>query len=1068
MSIVSDFAVSVIAYILERSCTPVKQRICHLVRYRSNVRNLMERVQTLKAVRDDVQELVKAGQDKGEKIKSEVSNWLAHVIQIELDVETLEDKFNKNERQDCCFGWCPDWSSRHQLSRSAKKKTEEINVLLSKGKFDGVSLPAATPGVDAMPTPDFVPLESSMLAIDEIIKTLKDELNNISVIGVCGAGGIGKTTLMKQVAKRAKEHNLFDDVAIATVSRNPNLKEIQCEIAELIGLRIEEESLLGRATRLSDRLKQKSKVLVILDDLWERLELENVGIPYGNEHNVCKIVVTSRSSKVCSDMDAKKIIKIKELSSEDSWSLFTRKAEDLIHSPTLCQAAWKIVGGCGGNPNSIVTVARALRNKTLDVWNNAVQTLGECRTTSSSGVPVKVVLCLKFSYDQIENEAAKQCLWFCCLFPEYYSVTMEELVVYGLVDRLFPEAGTLAEVRTGMLSVVDFLKSANFLLEADREGSFKVHDDTRDVVTSIASERGYNLMVKALTAWPAEGLESCKRMSLIDRGIRKLPDKPECPQLLTLFLQNNAFENIPDSFFQSMRALQFLDFSYTYISSLPRSIQCLEGLLSLRLENTHLRDASLLNKLNKLEVLILRGSRLEQLPKGLEKMTNLKLLDLSDNSYLQGIPSNVISKLSQLEELYIGNSFGDWEIEGDGSQNKANFSDVAALARLTVLHIQVKNAKCLSINFDGRWEKLQKFRICVSNDYSDITSAKSMHLKNLSYPIANWVKLLLEKAEHLVLTRSMDLEDIMQKDVQSLNGLKSLHLRACNMNYVFRSHMFQKVENLEELHIEYCYSLKEVFHLEEIEEENAKLTRLRELILVGLPNLMSIWNGNLSVAHLENLNVMKVEECWQLRNLFSEVLARRLRQLEHLAIINCDNMEEIISNQQAEKDEAACMMNLSNIPPPRPFQNLQKLIISKCKKMKRVLSVSLVRGLEQLEELTIVECNQIEEIITMAMGEEDNKEGDQNMLPQLKILTLQNLPKLGTICNDELLLEWPSLRELQVWNCRNLKKLPLGLYDAPRLRKIKGHLTWVGGLEWKDENAKRWLQPLLTEERSIR
>ncbi|KAK2640125.1 hypothetical protein Ddye_027920 [Dipteronia dyeriana] len=106
--------------------------------------------------------------------------------------------------------------------------------------------------------------------------------------------------------------------------------------------------------------------------------------------------------------------------------------------------------------------------------------------------------------------------------------------------------------------------------------------------------------------------------------------------------------------------------SYTGITSLAPSFQCLEKLCSLRLEYTHLRDASLIREFEELKVLILRGSRIEQLPKGLVTMTKLKLLDISNTLFLSGIPHNLISKLSLLMELYIWNSFGDWEVEGRG------------------------------------------------------------------------------------------------------------------------------------------------------------------------------------------------------------------------------------------------------------------------------------------------------------------------------------------------------------------------------------------------------------------
>ncbi|KAK3199652.1 hypothetical protein Dsin_023067 [Dipteronia sinensis] len=307
-------------------------------------------------------------------------------------------------------------------------------------------------------------------------------------------------------------------------------------------------------------------------------------------------------------------------------------------------------------------------------------------------------------------------------------------------------------------------------------------------------------------------------------------------------------------------------------------------------------------------------------------MTKLKLLDISNNLFLQGIPPNLISKLSLLEELYIGNSFGDWEVEGTTNEKNAGFSEVPSLTRLTVLYIHVKNTNVLSIDFDGPWRNLKRFRICVNDDYWDIASTKSMHLKNLTNPLANWVKLLLEKTEYLTFTRSRNLEVIGKIDVQGLTGWICFHLRACSIDRVFSSDFNATVSNLEDLHVEYCYSLKEVFYLEEIEEERSGLTRLRELILVGLPKLMSIWKGNHEIAQLENLKMMKVKDCGKLRNIFSKTLAQKLHTLEHLSILKCGSLEEIVSNDNAEVGgEAVQQMDLSTVPPLLFFQNLQKL-----------------------------------------------------------------------------------------------------------------------------------------------
>ncbi|KAK7830149.1 disease resistance protein rps5 [Quercus suber] len=90
--------------------------------------------------------------------------------------------------------------------------------------------------------------------------------------------------MAKEVAKRAKDDKLFDEVVMAVVSQNRDLSKIQGQIAEMLGLQLVEENPLVRAERLNNRLSMDSKsVLVILEDVWDALDLEAVGIPYGEK-----------------------------------------------------------------------------------------------------------------------------------------------------------------------------------------------------------------------------------------------------------------------------------------------------------------------------------------------------------------------------------------------------------------------------------------------------------------------------------------------------------------------------------------------------------------------------------------------------------------------------------------------------------------------------------------------------------------------------------------------------------------------------------------------------------------
>ncbi|GMP72977.1 hypothetical protein CsSME_00030843 [Camellia sinensis var. sinensis] len=128
---------------------------------------------------------------------------------------------------------------------------------------------------------------------------------------------------------------------MAVVSQNPDIKNIQGQIASMLGFTrlTDQQSEIERASMLYARLKDEKKILVILDDVWAKLNFAAVGIPFGNDHQGCKIIITTRHEQVCNSIGMErlriKIVHLGVLSEKDSWDLFKKNVGDVVDSNEL-------------------------------------------------------------------------------------------------------------------------------------------------------------------------------------------------------------------------------------------------------------------------------------------------------------------------------------------------------------------------------------------------------------------------------------------------------------------------------------------------------------------------------------------------------------------------------------------------------------------------------------------------------------------------------------------------------------------------------------------------------------
>ncbi|XXG64513.1 hypothetical protein AAC387_Pa05g2446 [Persea americana] len=730
----------------------------------------------------------------------------------------------------------------------------------------------------------------------------------------------------------------------------------------------------------------------------------------------------------------------------------------------------------------------------------------------------KVFTSLELSYKYLDSAEAKSFFLLCSLFPEGYGISRNALIRYVMGEGLFRNVNTLDEASVKVHALIDKLKASCLLLEEESDDWVKMHDVVHNVATSIASRPEHGFFVKigaGLKEWPEiENLKECQRISFCRNNLEMLPaDSISCPRLLTLSLDENySLRRIPESFFTGMKALIVLDLCTTNISSLPLSMECLENLRTLGLDRCReLKDVAVIGKLKKLEILCLKQSGVDKLPKEIGELTNLKLLDLSETK-LETVPPNVISRLTRLEELYMGHSFNQWEPEGAEDAIQASIAEFEFLKHLRVLDVHIETLSCMpQSSTSGPWKNLMKFQICIGDGYyEDRGTQRCIRVENISFPIPYSVQMLFdittalyfvcsrgltnladrqelrgESLEQLTIARCGEMECVISMEEKApplkfkslerlyldrlenlkticngplaagcLENLTVLHLLSCNnlLINILPSYLVKALQNLEELCIDDCQELQEVFNSEGLVEEHDVLTNLIILWLKELPKLSTVWKGAIPIGSLQNLKALVVDNCG-LRYIFSPTFLQFPTRLARLWIKDCEKMENLIMEENSP----------SRSPAIGCFQNLYQLIIHKCHGFKSLLSSSSARELECLVFLEVHSCDGMEVIIRK--GEEV---ADKGVLPRLEFLFLSCLPKLTNLYEEARILNFHSLTFVGLWSCPELKWVPLGPQSAPNLKYVfSSEWTELEKLEWNEESVKSRLQNLFIKRPSI-